>query len=373
MKSTLLRAVIALLSVVSHSAAQDGTLQLKGRVERPLSPKDAAHHYAVPTKGNQALTVTVEQQGIDVVVTVLGPDGKQLVEVDSAHDDDGTAGAEVARVAALAPGEYRIRVAPFERPDAKPSAKYTISLSEVRDLTVAERTNAESERQIAALEDQWEQARDKPDIPILSGILRDDGFGINPMAETRSRVQIVKGWEGEVKRRAERGSTRAHTLSHKALKVAGDVAVSTGRFLLTTGTKDQSPDRTSGQFVPVWAKNEQGWKLVGDYTFPFGRVPSERKETVIAVEPSALSVYAGTYREESSPSRTHTFTVENGVLHEQMSHPGHTTSKRPLRAISDTTFSGAGWEITFVRSSRGEVGEVLFLWEGPAIRAFRVK
>src|SRR5688572_19475954 len=46
-----------------------------------------------------------------------------------------------AGVTALSAGEYRVQVRPFERDDAKP-AKYTISLSEVRDLTAMERANA---------------------------------------------------------------------------------------------------------------------------------------------------------------------------------------------------------------------------------------
>lgn len=370
MRHTLSGALLALLFGVSASGAAP-VLELDKKVERRLSPKDAAHEYTVRAGANQTFTITVEQQGIDVVVTVVGPDGTQLLEVDGAHDDEGKGGAEVVRVAALLPGDYRIRVAPFERADAQP-ARYTVMLSDMRDLTVAERANAESERQINALEEQWEDARDTLDIPVLSRILRSDGFGMDPMAHTRTREEILKGWDAEAKRRAERGSTREHTLSHKALKVAGDVAVSSGRFLLTTRIKDQPPNRTSGQFVHVWAKNEQGWQLVGDYTFPFGRVPSERKE-MVAVEPAVFSVYAGTYREESNPSRTYTFTVEDGVLHGQMSRPGHTTPKQPLKAISDTTFAGSPWEFTFVRSSSGEVREVLLVWDGPAIRAFRIK
>jgi hypothetical protein len=47
----------------------------------------------------------------------------------------------------------------FERPDAK-AAKYTIALSELRELTADERSNAESEKQIAAIEQEWEAAID---------------------------------------------------------------------------------------------------------------------------------------------------------------------------------------------------------------------
>jgi hypothetical protein len=134
-------AVFASTVAVSSVTAQPTTLQLKSPpIERALAPKETAHEYAVTTKGNQAFTVAVEQRGIDVVVTVLGPDGKQLMQVDNASEESGTAGTEVAKVTAVAPGEYHVRVAPFERPDAK-AAKYSVALSELRELTAEERTN----------------------------------------------------------------------------------------------------------------------------------------------------------------------------------------------------------------------------------------
>jgi hypothetical protein len=92
-------------------------------------------------------------------LTVLAPDGTQLLQVDSAFEEQGTGGTEVANATALSAGEYRVRVAPFERPDAK-AAKYTIALSELRELTADERSNAESEKQIAAIEQEWEAAID---------------------------------------------------------------------------------------------------------------------------------------------------------------------------------------------------------------------
>ena len=97
---------------------------------------------------------------------------------------------------------------------------------------------------------------------------------------TRSREQIVAGWEAEAKRRAKLGMKREHTISEHTVKAAGNVAVSSLRFVLTNTTKDEVASRFSGQVVHVWAKDAGGWKLVGDYNFPFGRVARQQRETV---------------------------------------------------------------------------------------------
>ena len=99
-------------------------------------------------------------------MAVLGPDEKKILEVDNASERAGMGGSEIVHVAGLSQGEYRVRVTPFVRDDAK-AAEYTIALTEVRDLTATERANAQGEKDINELEDQWERARDKLDINRL--------------------------------------------------------------------------------------------------------------------------------------------------------------------------------------------------------------
>ncbi len=357
----------------SAAAQQPQTLQANTPIQRSLAPKDTAHDYTVPTSGNQALTVTVDQQGIDVVVTVLGPDGQQLLTVDGASDDNGTGGSEVARITALAPGDYHVRVSPFERSDAKP-AQYKITLSEVRPLTVEERANAESEGQIRAIEQRWEAAVDKLEVPTMSEILRADGFAMGTtVSATLTREQVIARWESAIKDTAKFGLTQSHTISEHAIRVAGATAVSTGRFLITQKGKEQWENRFSGQFVHVWSKDATGWKLVGDYTFPFGRMPRE-KINAPTVSPTVLSSYAGTYRFETGSGAV-SFAVENGALTSQFVNSlGPPSQKMPLTALSETTFDGlSGDEVTFVRGPNGDVRELIIVGEGPASRAIRVK
>ena len=114
-RTVLLTQLVAIALGLGLVAAQQlQRLQPNTPVQRPLAPKDAEHQYAVTASGNQALVVTVDQQGIDVVVTVLAPDGQQLMAVDGASDDQGTGGSEVARITALAPGDYHLRASPFQ-------------------------------------------------------------------------------------------------------------------------------------------------------------------------------------------------------------------------------------------------------------------
>jgi ketosteroid isomerase-like protein len=354
---------------ISPTVAQQTSLEANKPVERALNPNDAGHEYTLKTRGNEMVTVTVAQQGIDVVVAVLGPDGKQVIEVDDATEDDGKGGSEVARVPALSGGEYRVRVTPFKRDDAKP-AKYTITVTEVRDLTPNERTNLQSEREITEIEQRWEHARDALDQATLKAILREDAFGMGPgPAAPRIREQIVAAWEAEAQRKATSGTTREHTISERKIRAAGNVAVSTFRVVITNNAKDQIVSRNTGQVVHVWGKDAGGWKLVGDYAFPFGRNPAPQRDAV-TVDAKVMSTYAGAYRTENT---TITLSVEDGVLQAQFGGPGGAGGKQPLKPLSDTTFALGTDEITFVRSSTGEVGELILITDGPASRAYRVK
>jgi CubicO group peptidase (beta-lactamase class C family) len=107
---------IALLSLLSISAAfvhaeawsQTDTIELTpGRpLEKELARNDK-HAYRVDLKAGQVLYAVVDQRGVDVVVTVFGPDGKQLSEIDSPNGDQGP---EPIVINAEASGKYRIEV-----------------------------------------------------------------------------------------------------------------------------------------------------------------------------------------------------------------------------------------------------------------------
>src|SRR4026207_617965 len=89
---------IALLSLLSISTAfaqaqarsqTDGLELTAGKpLEKELARNDK-HSYRVELKAGQVLYAVVDQRGVDIVVTVFGPDGKQISEIDSPNGDQG--------------------------------------------------------------------------------------------------------------------------------------------------------------------------------------------------------------------------------------------------------------------------------------------
>ena len=121
--------------------------------------------------------------------------------------------------------------------------------------------------------------------------------------------------------------------------------MSTLQYVITSGRKGGEPQLTAGHVVHIWARDSTGWKLVGDYNFPYGRIPRQSTDGV-KVEATTLSAYAGVYRQEHTPA-TLTVTSENGTLQGQWSNPENTGPKFPLKPISDNHLrSTLGNELT---------------------------
>src|SRR5438067_1795099 len=80
------------LVLVGVSAAQSDkdtpTLELGKPIERELAGGQS-HSYRIALTSGQYLHIVVDQRGIDVVVTLFDPTGKQVIEVDSPNGDQG--------------------------------------------------------------------------------------------------------------------------------------------------------------------------------------------------------------------------------------------------------------------------------------------
>src|SRR6185436_6477104 len=86
-------------------------------IERLLSGGET-HSYQIALTADQYLHIVVNQRGIDVVVTMLDPDGRHLTEVDSPN---GTQGPEPVRLVSESAGVYTLVVGSLEK--AAPSGK----------------------------------------------------------------------------------------------------------------------------------------------------------------------------------------------------------------------------------------------------------
>ncbi|MBK9314361.1 MAG: CHAT domain-containing protein [Acidobacteria bacterium] len=87
---------------------------------------DDVHQYRLTVEVGKYIHVRVEQQGIDVVVRLMSPDGNQIVEIDSPN---GRQGPEELRALIESAGTYRIEIRSLDKGS---SGGYTIRIAEMR-------------------------------------------------------------------------------------------------------------------------------------------------------------------------------------------------------------------------------------------------
>ena len=106
-------------------------LAVGANVERDLSGGQQ-HSYQIALAMGQFLQAVVEQRGIDVLVIVLAPDGRKVIEVDSPN---GTQGPEPIWMIAEVAGDYRLEVRSLE---AKAAGRYAVKVEAIRAPTATD-------------------------------------------------------------------------------------------------------------------------------------------------------------------------------------------------------------------------------------------
>lgn len=104
-------------------------LQAGQIVQRELAPEQK-HVYKIVAAANQYVGIKVEQQGLDVVLVLLGPGGEQIFELDTPNGRDGP---EQIGAALADAGDYSLEVRANEK--GAPAGRYAAQLIEVRDAT----------------------------------------------------------------------------------------------------------------------------------------------------------------------------------------------------------------------------------------------
>jgi len=122
------------------NAPEAHKLEVGKPIERELKG-GALHTYEIVLEVGQLLNAVVDQRGIDVVVQVIAPDGKPLMEVDSPN---GTQGDEPVMLITEVAGVYRLNVASLEK--GAPVGKYEIRIKELRAPTEIDRALIEKNR-----------------------------------------------------------------------------------------------------------------------------------------------------------------------------------------------------------------------------------
>ena len=100
------------------------------------------HRYQVRLSAGQHARMVVEQKGIDLVLVLLGADGKPLLEVD--NNLSGTRGLEVISLVADISGTHLFQVRSLEKEAA--AGRYEVRIEELRTATEKDRTCVAAER-----------------------------------------------------------------------------------------------------------------------------------------------------------------------------------------------------------------------------------
>src|SRR6266540_4224757 len=112
----------------SGAGSEDDVRALEpGKPHRRELAGGQRHAYRIRLGADQFLKAVVEQDGIDVVAQVLGPDGKHIMECDS---EGRSRGQESISLVAEVEGDYRLIVQPKEK--GAPAGSYQIRIEELR-------------------------------------------------------------------------------------------------------------------------------------------------------------------------------------------------------------------------------------------------
>ena len=234
--------------------------------------------YSVQLAKGQVLDAIADQNGIDVVVTMVGPDGHQLDYVDSPN---GTNGPEPVWFMAPTAGTYRIEVRPLEA--GATVGKYTMTLKSTRMATAAEQQILGRERELA-------RASGQQDISGLGALLVPNATWITTGGFHFNRQELLEA------RRAQSAKYETR-LTRVRLQPFGDVAVVSGHESVADSTNGTASER---EFSRTWMRQNGNWMLISSQLT--GAVEPTRS---VSLEPSTLDRYVGEYRAiagQSSPA-----------------------------------------------------------------------
>jgi CHAT domain-containing protein/tetratricopeptide (TPR) repeat protein len=199
----------------------------QGTVAEIVSGREAArelkagehHSYRVELAAGHLLSAIVEQQGVDVVVTLYGPDGAKLLEVDSPNGADGP---EPVFFIAEGAGQYRLEVRTLEANAA--AGRYLLKSMEVRPASAQDRSRLADLGEIKSSEEQvlklyGERRLDDALAPAERAlVLRERVYGADcpEVADALDRLATLHRDRGDTAR-AEELWTRSLAIREKAL------------------------------------------------------------------------------------------------------------------------------------------------------------
>ena len=183
-------------------------------IERELAGGQS-HAYQIMLSAGQFMKVIVEQRGIDVVVGLLGPDAKQIMEFNSEIRSQGE--ETVWQVAEVA-GSYRLNVK--AKHNGAPAGDYEIRVVELRaatekDLMLQEARKLQTESQRLYRAGKYDEPRPAAERAVE---LREKALGPDtPMSPNRSTTSPTSTAKKATTRRPSRSINAALAIREKAL------------------------------------------------------------------------------------------------------------------------------------------------------------
>lgn len=122
---------------LTHSSLEQNSESLSLKTGKPIE-RDLAgaesHSYRVSLATGQALLISVEQQGIDLALTLKGPDGSVQTQADSPN---GSWGPEELFFVADKGGEYQLEIKSFDADASR--GRYRVAIRSLRPATAQDR------------------------------------------------------------------------------------------------------------------------------------------------------------------------------------------------------------------------------------------
>ena len=138
---SLCLAIVVLLIALKSSAAQTApiALELSKPIECTINAGET-HSYTLNLRSGQYAHLTVDQRGVDVVVSIYTPDGTKVAQVDMPNGDKGV---EPVFLVAETSGAYRVEVLSTS---PKKAGNYEVKLEELRAATEPDRNHVAAQR-----------------------------------------------------------------------------------------------------------------------------------------------------------------------------------------------------------------------------------
>jgi CHAT domain-containing protein/predicted negative regulator of RcsB-dependent stress response len=167
-RSLLLSIFLVALRLTASGGDSVGTLRLDASIERRLAGNQT-HTYDIAAKPGQFVHVVVNQNGIDVIVTLIDPNGRRLVEINRWGELQGP--ESVSWIAES--GVYKLEIRAGKK--EAPWGHYKAEITELRDPTPTDRIRIAAERAYAEgdeLNDQGTEESKRKSIGKLEEALQ---------------------------------------------------------------------------------------------------------------------------------------------------------------------------------------------------------